>query len=366
VVEAAVSSPRAAQAAEAGSIAPDLPAQIPSLDGLRAVSVLAVIVGHAVDTYGGPIFLGPARHLGNLGVRVFFLISGFLITTLLLREYAARGRISLRNFYIRRTIRIWPAAYAFLAVVAVLYALDLVVATPRDFAHAATFTMNYYDAHTWVLNHLWSLAVEEQFYLVWPLLILLAGVRRLRAAALVLVSGALVVRWLLWHADGGATGEQMTRRFEAVADALAAGALLACCYNAWMANGAYRAFVLSLFAPLTGLALLGGSFLGYFVAPELFYVYGQTLANAGILLLINHSVASPGGLAGTLLNWRPLAFVGVISYSLYLWQNLFLNPDRPYWWATFPTNVGLTFAAGVLSYYLVEKPFGRLRARFSA
>jgi len=146
--------------------------RIPSLDGIRAISIGLVIFSHLAGTHHFPVRWSIfSSDLGMLGVRVFFVISGFLITTLLLEEYADSGGISLPWFYFRRTLRIFPAAYAFIAVIFILHGLDLVSLQSRDMLHALTYTMNYsqdsFHRHSWTMYHLWSLSVEEQFYLLW-------------------------------------------------------------------------------------------------------------------------------------------------------------------------------------------------------
>jgi peptidoglycan/LPS O-acetylase OafA/YrhL len=142
--------------------------RIPSLDGLRAVSIILVIASHAIQGTHSFVFRLFFLH-SDLGVRVFFIISGFLITSLLLRERAETGRISLPLFYIRRTLRILPPFVLFVGVVAIFNAFGIIQVPPGNWIYALTYTMNF-DTHApWVLGHLWSLSVEEQFYLLWPL-----------------------------------------------------------------------------------------------------------------------------------------------------------------------------------------------------
>src|SRR5258708_2087737 len=161
----------------AGSLS-SLPNHIPSLDGLRAISIVFVIVAHSAGTRNAPAALDYLLPFGNLGVKIFFEISGFLITTLLLKELAASGRVSFKGFYWRRVLRIFPAFYAYIAIICAISALGLIHLKPGDLFHAITFTMNYHHERAWYLNHLWSLSVEEQFYIVWPALLCWAGARR--------------------------------------------------------------------------------------------------------------------------------------------------------------------------------------------
>ena len=173
--------------------------RIPSLDGLRAISILFVLFSHAVGTHHflaeGQV--GPLLGLGELGVRVFFVISGYLITTLLLEETARYGRIDLGRFYLRRTMRIFPAFYAFVLALIVLEAVGLIALNPGDKLHALTYTSNYDPDRSWYVGHTWSLAVEEHFYLLFPLLalVLLRRTQPQRAAAVLLGLCAAILVW---------------------------------------------------------------------------------------------------------------------------------------------------------------------------
>lgn len=153
-------------------------ARIPSLDGLRAISIVMVLVAHASGTrlFPVPASAGNLLGLGEFGVHVFFVISGFLITGLLLDELARTNRVDLRRFYLRRALRIFPPYYTYLAVVFLLALAGALQLAPRDMAHGLTYTSNYYPARSWFLGHTWSLSVEEQFYLLWPAVLMLAEV----------------------------------------------------------------------------------------------------------------------------------------------------------------------------------------------
>src|SRR6202521_1564487 len=139
--------------------------RIPSLDGIRAVSILLVLLGHGAMTGGAPRLLTRFGHVGNIGVRCFFVLSGFLITTLLLKEVSATGTISLVKFYIRRSLRVLPASLALIGVLATLHLWGVIRLWPGDLSHALTYTANYHLRRSWWLDHLWSLSVEEQFYI---------------------------------------------------------------------------------------------------------------------------------------------------------------------------------------------------------
>ena len=188
--------------ADRSKVAPLLPSRIPSLDGLRGASILLVVVGHMAATRNFPFagyFSHVLGHFGNFGVRFFFVNSRFLITTLLLNEHDKTGRISLRAFYLRRTLRIPPAFWVCWAAIAIHAITGAVVLCRGDLLHAATHTMNYHHVRARQLNHIWSLAVEEQFYLLCPTLLYLFGpTRSIRAAAGVILAVPLVRLWM-WY-----------------------------------------------------------------------------------------------------------------------------------------------------------------------
>lgn len=344
------------------SLAPRLPSRIPSLDGLRAVSILLVIIGHSSDSLNAPAFLDHFSHLGNLGVRTFFIISGFLITTLLLKEREKTGRISMKGFYARRALRIFPPSLAYIGIIAACYAAGWLILKPYDLVHALTYTMNYrYNPAHW-FRHLWSLSVEEQFYLLWPGVLWFAGTRRGKKVAWGVVMVDPVIRGIMWfffHASDSA----MTKHFEAIADTLAAGCLLSMYFNRIGSIRWYRRFQSSRFFWIVALGLaLGGNAL-FVVNQASFYILGQSIANLGTVLCIDWCIRNFSTIPGRLLNWRPVVHVGVLSYSLYLWQNAFLNPDWNAWPAKLPVNLLLAYVLAVASYHLVEQPILRLRKR---
>ena len=335
-------------------------ARIPSLDGLRAISILAVVLGHIAGTAGSPrLYLG-GIDIASLGVRVFFVISGFLITGLLLEEREATGTISLPRFYLRRTLRIFPAYYFFLLMLALAQALGWIELRPRDLLHGLTYTENYSQDHSWYVGHIWSLSVEEQFYLLWPAVMLLAGsLRGLRlAAAFVLL--APVVRVAEWMLFPSWREHIIGHSFETVADAIAVGCVLAGSRDRLWQRPGYRRLLTGPWFALVPLALL---VVASFDSARVKHSIGMTLMNLGIALCIDRCVRFPGDLVGKLLNSRPFVFVGVMSYSIYLWQQPFLNRLSGSVTATFPLNVALATVAALGSYYLIEKPALRARVR---
>ncbi|HMA03779.1 MAG TPA: acyltransferase, partial [Gemmatimonadaceae bacterium] len=148
---------------------------LPSLDGLRALSITFVILGHAIQGRVAHLADVVLSRLANFGVCVFFVISGYLITTLLAREAELRDGVSLRRFYLRRTLRIFPPYYAYLLTILVgVFALGWELPPGARLWPAFTYTTNVIPTHFWLTLHAWSLSIEEQFYLTWPIVLALS------------------------------------------------------------------------------------------------------------------------------------------------------------------------------------------------
>ena len=334
-------------------------ARIPSLDGLRAASIAAVLVGHLSGTRGVSPWLRVTESqyfdLAYFGVAVFFVISGYLITRLLVAERDSAGAVQLPRFYLRRALRILPASWAYVAVVGALTAAGVLAIPARDFWHALTYTMNYEPHPSWQLGHLWSLSVEEQFYLLWPLTLAFAGRRRAMLTALAVVC---VVPWIRPIEWGSAMALGST--FETSADALALGCLFALWQEELQQRGWYHRLVaIRWLAPalLTLGVLLG-------LAPSrLAASLHVSMTNLAALAVVVRYVELPGADVGVLLNSRPFIYVGTLSYSLYLWQELFINRHGGMLALAFPFNVGAALLCAQASYYAVERPFLALRSR---
>jgi peptidoglycan/LPS O-acetylase OafA/YrhL len=335
--------------------------RIPSLDGLRALSISLVLFSHCAGTRFFPSFVLFRQEIGHLGVRIFFVISGFLITTILLKELEDTGRISLKWFYLRRALRIFPAAYTYIGVLFFLTAMGWLTLETRDFIHAVTYTVNYEKAIPRLIVHLWSLSVEEQFYFLWPAVLLLAGRRRgLRIAAGVLAAAPVlrILTLVFFPSMQWTEGPS----FQANVDALAAGCVLAGIRDWLGSKPAYLDFLRSpvfLIVPVT----VAAAFFGQYAASIPFETLSFSAMNIGIALCIDRSVRFESDFVGKVLNWEPLVFVGVLSYSIYVWQRPFLNNNSTSPISWFPLNLVLTAIFALSSYYMVEKPCLDLRKR---
>ncbi|MEP6691942.1 MAG: acyltransferase [Gemmatimonadaceae bacterium] len=337
------------------------PHSIPSLDGLRALSICLVLVTHVAGTRGAPIAesINQLFDWGALGVRVFFVISGYLITHLLLTEQTRTGAIELARFYLRRTLRIFPPYYVYLVTVLVLGAAGVIAPQPVSaLVHAFTYTTNYARAMSWELGHSWSLSVEEQFYLLWPVALALCSRRRAWIVPALAVVLCPLFRVAEFHSAHSAW---VDKSFETAADALASGCLLALFAPRLRQWRAYRALQDGVWFAAVPAVVLGALALGRH--PHLSFLAGHAFANIGIALSVHWCIVHANGRVGRVLNSRPMTALGRVSYSLYLWQEIFLNRYGTAWVNSFPANLLLALTAAIASHYLVERPALRMRPR---
>lgn len=312
----------------------------------------------------------PLPHLvgfGPLGVRVFFVISGMLITRLLLEERQHTGGVSLKEFYARRTLRILPAMWVYVAVIAALALTGIIAVPRRDFVHALTYTTNYISAErSWYLGHIWSLSVEEQFYILWPLALSWRGPRAAKHLALGAIAIAPLLRGIaLLTIPGADTGN--TEWFPTACDALAIGCLLALLPDAARRRLTFRwitsrwFFVVPVLVAALNVLIRGSH---NRVLALVLGSLGVTAMNAGIALIVERVVSFPDDGFGRILNSGPVVWLGRISYSLYLWQMPFLNHQDSSWITRLPVNLIGAMALACLSYYAIETPIGSIRKRF--
>lgn len=323
--------------------------RIPSLDGLRAVSIALVVLGHLTGTRHFPQHLPFIGSYANFGVRVFFVISGYLITSLLLKEHRKTGRIDLLEFYRRRAYRILPPAYLYMLLICVVGWSQL---SRLNVLSAFTYTSNYFIASTpWRLGHLWSLSIEEQFYLLWPAALVLAFARGKQIAVWVVLLAPLA-RIVFYFAGF----QYVEYYFPTVADAIATGCLLAI---VWPDLKRFDGILLSRFIVVVPLLTLAIPLLrGAGLENRIYQTIGVSVMHFGIAICIYNTIRKEW----RWLNTPVMVWTGLISYSLYLWQQAFLDRgDQLHWWTAFPQNLVLAFAAAACSYYFVERPFLRLR-----
>jgi len=334
----------------------------PALDGLRAVAVMVVIIGHR----GFPIPGLPS----DLGVSAFFVLSGFLITRLLIRERERSGTISLRAFYARRTIRIFPAYYSFLLF---SFLLDSVMGSRWSAAlglSAVTYTVNYFSAFhhhpSNSISHAWSLAVEEQFYLLWPLAFVLLAHRGRRALITgVAVAAALAVAWRVWLTVHGADVAYLYNAFDTRFDNLAVGCLLALAADRQAVIRSAEAISRRAWYPLVTLALLIAS--RSFTPAWYHYTAGLTVNAVLMMALIAQLLLLYASPLWSWLEHPVTRYLGAISYPMYLyhqWGDAVGRHAAAGEVAIFVVGLSATIALASGSYYVVERPFLKLKARF--
>jgi peptidoglycan/LPS O-acetylase OafA/YrhL len=346
---------------------------MPGLDGLRAIAVLAVIAFHEQFSWA------PG---GMLGVAVFFTLSGYLITDLLLHRWLLTGRLSLAKFWLARARRLLPALFVMLAIVTAWVTLldrARLDSLRGAVAAAATYSSNWYMivqgqsyfsrfAPPQPLDHLWSLAVEEQFYLIWPWLLLLgviclrhrttSAIRWLALPTLALAAASAVAMHLLYHPAVDAT--RVYEGTDTRAAGLLIGAALAMVWPSIVASHTSRFWTRVLDVPsMAGLAVIG-------VMVWRVGQYSPFLYRGGLVVLsfataaVVAACACPGSVTGAALGWRPLRWIGVRSYGIYLWHYPVIVLTSP---ASGPESlprilaqIAASIGIAALSWKFVEEP----------
>jgi peptidoglycan/LPS O-acetylase OafA/YrhL len=340
---------------------------LPGLDGLRAIAVILVILAHSAADIAAGSPLRSVADNGSFGVTIFFVLSGYLITYLLLREEDRMGRIDLGRFYMRRAIRIIPPMYLFVATIVVLAALGGLTLRPKALASLLFFFGNLVRI-PWATGHLWSLAVEEHFYLAWPLVFVACRGPRSRAWAMsVAIVSMPVWRWVALHHMSNADLATMMRS-ELRGDAILMGCLLALATKlpSWERGLGSRPMTHPA-ASCLAVAVLVATFTPTFDGIPRSGLVGPTLQSLCVALVINQVVRDRGGWPTRCLSLAAVAWLGRLSYSVYLWQQMFCSrawPAIDSRWLHLPWNLIPIAVTAMLSYYLVETPLFRLRARF--
>lgn len=343
----------------------------PSLNGLRAISILLVIIHHLAiiskifAEYLEIKWLSPFIHFlqdGQLGVNVFFVISGFLITSLMLQEEAATKSISLKKFYIRRILRIFPAYYFLLFVYYFLCQVKYIEVNPASWLTSMIYIKYLNWDLEWITAHLWSLSLEENFYLLWPF-VFMAGekVRKNIALSIVLIVPLIRMAIHFYPVSWMDDLSPFTR-----IDGIVTGCICALFKDVLIEKMSPHWTKLFYFSIVYILALeyfsISGNNSIEFISVPFGLTFGTT-ANLLIAVILMYSVFGPQGRWFKFLNLKPVSFVGQLSYSLYLWQQIFIS------WigfraTTFPQNLLFLLLAALTSYYLIEKPFIKLKTRY--
>ncbi|MBK9419932.1 MAG: acyltransferase [Flavobacteriales bacterium] len=347
---------------------------IKGFDGLRAISIILVILTHmsVLDYLPDTAFFQGRFHplvSGVTGVNIFFTLSGFLITRILIREQARTGKINLRSFYARRFLRLTPPFILFLVLLLIGTAFGVYTVYPIGLLLSFAYLYNFIPHFllNGQLSHTWSLAVEEQFYLVWPFLITLLPHRRLAFAALAAVALAVLAAYVLPGLSFPHNGHVYTlqdtffvsRWFFPAAGPIMVGAFMAVLL--FKRPAACRHLALSSLAfPLSAALFLSPLYLPVALLPMAFVIQA-----AGVAVLLLAIMERQEGALTRLLEFRPLAYLGKISYGVYLYHVLATSTGAA--GATVksaPLSILLFMGLAIASYELYEKPILKLKARF--
>ncbi|SDD72956.1 acyltransferase family protein [Pedobacter soli] len=342
----------------------------PSLDGWRAVAIIMVILGHAKST----VLNSTAYYrfferfvYAELGVRIFFILSGFLITSLLLKEFVQNGKIVISNFFIKRALRIFPVLYLYIITICIVNSyFGLGISNSFFWGMLCYFTNFIMYNNPWLSSHTWSLSVEEQFYLIWPIIIYAIKKKAwLFSLSLIVLTQLLRV---LWYKAG--FYQETLGPFLNGADAIFLGSLLSIVSFKRFINplakywsNQYFHFLAIFLVFFIYYSLHRGMF-GKFLLP-----FGYILSDLAIGYLLLATIINAKGLIYNTLNNAVMVKLGVISYSLYIWQQLFIvplnyNPEiLPR--AQFPFNILISIFVAFLSYYCFEKHFLNLKKRLT-
>jgi peptidoglycan/LPS O-acetylase OafA/YrhL len=333
---------------------------LPALDGLRAISVFLVMLTHA--GYGD---------WGSTGVNAFFVLSGFLITHLLLKEQESTGTIGLRAFYLRRSLRIFPAYYIFLIFSLTVDHFQGDLRSKDDAVASFLYLQNYRNAIVGHSNssiaHSWSLGVEEQFYLLWPAAFLLLARRGHRTTFWALIAAiATVLAWRCFaHGVLGFSVSWLYNAFDSRFDSLATGCLLAVALRSGKVRSVAERGSANPVFPLITIALI---LLPFFIAPRGWkHTVGFTYEALLVAILVAQLMLLSQRSVWRFMEWRWLAFIGTLSYSLYLYHgwgggvgdNFVSLPKFLQFWIGAVVALGLAYG----SYAMVERPFLELKSR---
>jgi peptidoglycan/LPS O-acetylase OafA/YrhL len=338
----------------------------PALDGIRAIAVLLVMANHT-----------GFFHAGRLGVDIFFVLSGYLITAILVSEFSANGGINLKKFYARRALRILPAVIWFLLIVNICVAIFQThreaVTVRWDSLGALFYIANWLRAFghdLGILGHLWSLSIEEQFYFFWPVALVFLLSHKLSARQIIVIAALAILivnvdRFYLYN--GIQSYDRIFNGLDTRADALLIGCALGL--------SGYEIFSQRAFAVL---GLLGAILVCYILfvgVPTNFQLpfeltIGGALFAIGVVFVLAALLSNQESIFTKVLQFPPLVWTGRLSYGLYLWH-YFAFAFIAGWFRKveplrlIPFQVLGTFVCAALSYYFVERPFLRLKKKFS-
>jgi peptidoglycan/LPS O-acetylase OafA/YrhL len=370
-----------------------------ALDGLRGIGILMVVFAHyaaGVSEWAGTRFFGV-----SISLDFFFVLSGYLITTLLLEEWGNNSEVSMRNFYVRRALRLLPALYVFLAVMLAIALFTNLLPRKQLLAEVGAAALYMYPAILLIkgdqafMFHLWSLSIEEWFYFIWPCLLVFVGLRPRTSARLRLVVGMLVGLVIACFAIRQIGNDDVISRLVGMLrpDSLALGALLAFLARWWKEFPDQRLHrVLNILGPLGCVGYVYFAWFAHFPRPPgltdaefhdiAFRSWNYRFGILSCFFMILHIAHRPEGKFSRALSWRPLTFLGGLSYAIYLWhQPLYLLANRHLFrgdpklenhiersvtemWAFGLTMCAISILVALASQRFIERPALAQKSRF--
>lgn len=297
-----------------------------------------------------------------MGVTIFFVISGFLITNLLLNEEAKLGKINVSSFYIRRIYRIAPVYLLYILFIFIWRNIEPITVTKSNFIHALTFTTNFDQKKAWFLAHFWSLSVEEQFYLFWPAVLIIFR-KNLKPVLCILIAYSCIARVIAYKFPG-LEMVTLSSFFQ---------------FSVGIFVGAFGGIILFENPQIIRHKVLGSSiaqFSAFLIFITFLYFtkhgqlaiislpFGQLIISLSILFLIFANILPSEKWVFKILNNKAVVHIGILSYSIYIWQQLFFVGAFTGICRTFPYNILVIYVVGLMSYYLWEKPFLRIKNKF--
>lgn len=341
------------------TITSDKPGRIPGLDGIRALAILMVLCAHFISGSTSNWLLKTLARNGGYGVEVFFILSGFLITILILREEKKWGTFSIREFYLRRTLRILPPLLVFLASLSIMNSADAIKITLSDIPACLFFMRNYF-GQSQVTEHIWTLSIEEQYYILLPIFLITIKSNKIRLGFLL----AIIFSLSPWRQYCYSIPDTNWRRTDLKLEPLLIGSVFAISREAVFPKFMTNNFFSGTWAFLSSLLVISASF----SISKIDSLWGQSLRTTAIYFamatLINCASLGKVWLVSDLLATKPIVWLGQISYSLYIWQQLFSPFDNRVnlsWYTFFPQNIILACLFGAISFYLVELPINLLK-----